>query len=183
MRSIISTLVRHLKRIKKERYINALVADGLVLGEDVSIVDDFFFDRSHCYLISIGSRTTIAPSVKLIAHDASTKQFIGYSRFGLIEIGEDCFIGHSAIVMPGVKIGARSIVGAGSVVTKDVPPNTIVAGNPARPIYDVDEFLAAIEKERGTNRVFGSEYEISLLTPEKIAELVAAAASEKGYIV
>lgn len=183
MLNVMYRFYKLLKRLKKEHYIKSLVADGLILGEDVSIVDDFFFDRSHCYLISIGSRTTIAPNVKLIAHDASTRQMIGYSRFGLIEIGEDCFIGHSAIVMPGVKIGARSIVGAGSVVTKDVPPNTIVAGNPARVIYDVDEFLAVVEKERETNRVFGSEYEISLLTPEKRAELLAAASSGKGFIV
>jgi acetyltransferase-like isoleucine patch superfamily enzyme len=47
-------------------------------------------------------------------------------------IGENCLIGIGAFIMPGVKVGDQVIVGAGSVVTKDVPPNCIVAGNPAK---------------------------------------------------
>ena len=49
-------------------------------------------------------------------------------------IGERCFIGANALIMPGVTIGNQSVIGGGSVVTKDVPPNCIVAGNPARVI-------------------------------------------------
>jgi putative colanic acid biosynthesis acetyltransferase WcaF len=49
-----------------------------------------------------------------------------------ITIGEDAFIGARAFVLPGVRIGARAVVGAGSVVTKDVPGNVIAAGNPCR---------------------------------------------------
>jgi acetyltransferase-like isoleucine patch superfamily enzyme len=49
---------------------------------------------------------------------------------------ENCFIGAGAIVLPGVTIGPQSIVAAGAVVTKDVPPNTIVAGNPAKVIKE-----------------------------------------------
>ena len=180
---MISKIIRTLKNFKRTRYIEQLVADGLVLGEGVSIVDDFFFDRSHCYLISIGARTTIAPSVKLIAHDASTKRHVGYSRFGRVDIGEDCFIGHSSIVMPGVTIGNRSVVGAGSVVTKDVPPNCIVAGNPAKVIYDLDDFLDRIRKDAEAYGVFGYEYEISQLTPEKREELISAASQGKALIV
>ena len=47
-------------------------------------------------------------------------------------IGKRCFIGMNSVILPGIHIGDHSIVGAGSVVTKDVPPNTIVAGNPAK---------------------------------------------------
>ncbi len=57
-----------------------------------------------------------------------------------IAIGDGAWIGAAALVLPGVTIGERSIVGAGSVVTRDVPPYTIVAGNPARPIGKVDPF-------------------------------------------
>ena len=49
-----------------------------------------------------------------------------------ILIGDDCWIGSGAIVMPGLTIGARSVIGAGAVVTKDVPPYAVVVGNPAR---------------------------------------------------
>lgn len=53
---------------------------------------------------------------------------------GIIEIGADAFVGAQALVLPGVRIGEGAVVGAGSVITKDVPPWTVVAGNPAREI-------------------------------------------------
>jgi maltose O-acetyltransferase len=56
----------------------------------------------------------------------------GYDDPRLVTIGDDVWIGTRAIVLPGVTIGTGAIVGAGAVVTKDVPENAIVAGNPAR---------------------------------------------------
>lgn len=56
-----------------------------------------------------------------------------------VEIGEYSWIGEKAVIMPGVTIGKRAIVGAGSVVTRSVPDYTVVAGNPARPIKKYDE--------------------------------------------
>lgn len=58
-----------------------------------------------------------------------------------IEIFDNVFIGAKAIIMGDVKIGPTAIVAAGSVVTKDVPPNSVVGGNPARVISDMDSFV------------------------------------------
>jgi hypothetical protein len=58
---------------------------------------------------------------------------------------DDVFIGRGATILPGVTIGPRAIVGAGAVVSKDVPPNSVVAGNPARFIRTLDEHLEIIE--------------------------------------
>jgi len=64
----------HLLESRKTRkYIDRLVENGLRLGKNVAIVDRFFLDPSHCFLISIGDNCTICPNVRLIAHDASTK--------------------------------------------------------------------------------------------------------------
>jgi len=63
------------------------------------------------------------------------------NRFGTIVIRDNCFIGNNAILLPGIEIGPDSAVGAGSVVTRTVPPRTIVAGNPARPIKTLDEYI------------------------------------------
>ena len=65
-----------------------------------------------------------------------------------VKIGNNCFIGAKAIILPGVSIGDNVIVGAGSVVTKNIPSNVVVAGNPAKIIMSIDEFTQKhIEKK------------------------------------
>lgn len=66
--------------------------------------------------------------------------------FGKIKIGNYTFVGEGAMIMPGVTIGDDCIIGAGSVVTKSVPDNTIVAGNPIRVIGRTDEYLRQTQK-------------------------------------
>ncbi|MBD3787966.1 MAG: acyltransferase, partial [Sphingomonadales bacterium] len=63
---------------------------------------------------------------------------------GPVRIHDDVFIGRGATILPGVSIGPRAIVGAGAVVSRDVPPNTVVAGNPARVIRSLDEHVERI---------------------------------------
>ncbi len=88
----------------------------------------------------------------LFGHDGTVsmlKQMSGrrLDRVGKIDIGDNVFVGHQAIIMPGITIGSNVVVGAGAVVTRDVPSNTIVAGNPARPIGAVDAMLDRYERE------------------------------------
>lgn len=92
-------------------------------------------DRTNAYSlgqIEIGVGATVAQEVYLSAgsHDFSLPNIPLVT--GKIIIGDDAFIGARAFVMPGVVIGARSIIGACSVVTHDVPEDTIAAGNPCR---------------------------------------------------
>ncbi len=184
---MLSPIVRcynFLREYKKKRYINRLVNNGLNLGKNVLIVEGFFFDPSHCYLISIGDNCTICPNVRLIAHDASTKKHLGFTKFGKIDIKENCFIGDSTIVLPNVTIGPNSIVGSGSVVTKTIPPNTVAAGNPAKPVCSMDAYLSKIKgMVTGETKIFGEEYYIENLNEAKRNELIAAATKRTGFIV
>ncbi|KAI8903316.1 transferase hexapeptide repeat-containing protein [Gorgonomyces haynaldii] len=85
--------------------------------------------------IRIGSKTMLAPNVQLYTagHPLDKETRISGLEFGKpITIGECCWVGGGAIILPGVTIGDNVVVAAGSVVTKDVPSNVIVKGNPAR---------------------------------------------------
>lgn len=100
---------------------------------------------SEPYLVSIGDETLIAPGVAFITHDAGTwvfrQEHALAGRFGRITIGSRVYIGLQSILLPGVRIGDHAIVAAGSVVTKDVPPGTVVAGVPARVIGTTDDYM------------------------------------------
>lgn len=104
------------------------------------------FINYHCVLldcapIEIGDDVQIAPNVQV--YTAGHPLDPEVRRSGLefahpIRIGSDVWIGGGAIVLPGVTLGDASVIGAGSVVTRDVPPCTVVAGNPARPLRTLD---------------------------------------------
>lgn len=87
--------------------------------------------------VHIGAGTMFGPAVQVLTatHPVdATARAAGPEYSKPITIGRDCWIGGGAIIQPGVTIGDRCIVGAGAVVTKDVPDDTIVVGNPARPL-------------------------------------------------
>ncbi len=168
---------------KKEKFLNKLIERGLTLGKNVSIIDTFFFDPSHCFLISIGDNCTLAPGVRLIAHDASTKQFLGYTKIGKIIIGENCFLGDSVIVLPNITIGAGSIIGAGSVVTRDIRPGMVAAGNPARVICSVEEYLEKVRKLAEEKTIFTEDYFIEHLNTKKRDEMLRELDNSIGFIV
>jgi len=96
--------------------------------------------------ITIGNRTIIGSGCLLLdtdehplsAHERQVPDYYNYTKSRPIIIGDDVFIGARCIVTKGVTIGNGSVIGAGSVVTHDVPPNTIVAGNPARIIKEIN---------------------------------------------
>ncbi|MEY4761519.1 MAG: hypothetical protein RLZZ200_1375 [Pseudomonadota bacterium] len=102
------------------------------------------------YYFSIGSNCALS-ACTLIGHDAVVNVIANatgkrYDAVGKIVIHDYCFIGHGAIIMPNVTIGPRSVVAAGSVVTKDVPPGSVVGGVPAKVIGSFEQLCANAER-------------------------------------
>jgi maltose O-acetyltransferase len=112
--------------------VEGLERAGLRIGRNVFVGGGTFLDPDFCHLITIGDDAVISIDVMVLAHDASTRRSIGYSRVAAVTIGDRVFVGARAVILPGVTIGADAIVGAGSVVSRDVPAGAVVAGSPAR---------------------------------------------------
>ena len=95
--------------------------------------------------IHIGADVLIGPSVRLYTPTHVLDPQLraqGWERVSPITIEDGVWLGGSVVVCPGVTIGARSVIGAGSVVTKDVPPDVIAAGNPARVVRALEDLPA-----------------------------------------
>lgn len=128
------------------------------IGHGCNIQPGLMVDHSHCWLIEIGDNVTIAPQVYLLAHDASTKKYLNYTKIGKVKIKSNAFIGARAIIMPRVTIEENSIVAAGSVVTKSVEPNTVVGGNPAKFIMNTDDLMNKHKALMQTSKIYDKHW-------------------------
>ncbi len=113
---------------------NVHLGDYVYANFNLTCVDD-----THIY---VGSRTMFGPNVVLAT--AGHPLMPELRRHGIqynmpIHIGENCWFGAGAIVMPGITIGDNTIIGAGAVVTKDLPSNVVAVGNPCRVLREVGE--------------------------------------------
>lgn len=113
---------------------------------------------SEPFLISIGDRVTITDGVRFVTHDGALWIFRhsdpALDLFDTIRIGNDVFIGLNSIILPGTNLGDNCIVGAGSIVKGSFPSGCVIAGNPARVKYSVEEYLQRVSP-RVTRAAYG----------------------------
>ena len=159
-------------RLRGAPTLATLRRHGLRAGADIHIGPHCVLDLPHAHLIELGDRVTLAPGVYLLAHDASTKRALGYTRIARIRVGNDVFIGAGAMVLPGVEIGDAAIVGAGSLVTQDVPAGMLAVGRPAQVVGPVEDYLAKRREEMTRVPVFDVDWTVlGDLTDARRAEM------------
>lgn len=139
-------------RLLKELIPNA--GEGLWLqppfycdyGYNINVGEKVFFNFNCVVLdvtqVTIGSRTLLGPNVQIYTatHPINhVERGSGLEYAKPISIGKDCWIGGSVVICPGVTIGDRSVIGAGSVVTRDIPSDVFAAGNPCRVIRTLEQ--------------------------------------------
>ena len=114
-------------------------------GTNIELGERVFFNFNCVVLdvcpVRIGSFTLFGPSVQILTpmHPWNAAQRRREESGKPIEIGEDVWVGGGAIILPGVRIGARAVIGAGSVVTRDIPGDVFAAGNPCRVMRQITE--------------------------------------------
>lgn len=130
--------------------IRYLRSQGVRIGEGCDILCSAENFGSEPWLIEIGNNVTFCDGAVPLTHDAASRLFRKVNpdmnarygnRFGTIRILDNCFIGINTLILPGITIGPNSVVGTGSVVTKNVAPGMVVAGNPAHEICTLEEYI------------------------------------------
>lgn len=119
------------------------------MGEHCSVVPNVVItDPSH---VAIGNNVALTGCM-IFGHGGGIAMLrraygVALDKVGKVVIHDNVFIGHNALIMPGVTIGPNAMVGAGAIVTHDVAPNTVVVGAPAKVICSLDDYVARLAAE------------------------------------
>lgn len=134
-------------RCDSDTYINYLRKGGAEIGERVIIFDPVstVIDATRPFLLKIGNDVQITAGVTILTHGYDWSVLKGIygdvlGSAGETVIGNNCFIGMHTTILKGVHIGDNVIIGANSLVNKDIPSGWVVAGNPVRQIMTVEEY-------------------------------------------
>ena len=163
----------NLKQLKK---------DGLKIGANFNAMEGTIIDPGHCWLIEIGDNVTFAPRVHILAHDASMKKSLGYTKIARVSIGNNVFLGVGTIVLPGVRIDDNTIVGAGSVVPYSLIGGGVYVGNPAKKIYEYDEWINRERQSINSKIKYDESYKINNISETNKLKMQTELFSDYGYI-
>lgn len=148
IKGIINLLKETYYKSSSERYISYLRKSGVKIGHNVTILgpSKSLIDIGRASWITIGDNVILSAGLTIMAHDYSwsvlrkSHDIIAPAGGGEVNIGNNVFVGVNAIILRNVFIGDNVIIGAGSVVTKSIPANSVAAGNPAKVIMNLDDF-------------------------------------------
>jgi acetyltransferase-like isoleucine patch superfamily enzyme len=128
-----------LARLRGEQTLRRLRRLGLNARGPILLASRVHVDPGFAWAVTIGANVRIAHDVRIIAHDAAVKHLTGRTEVLPVVIGDGCYIGAGALLLPGTTVGDRAVIGAGSVVRGVIEPDVVAAGNPARAIGPASE--------------------------------------------
>lgn len=170
-------------QLRGEYTTEKLIKMGMKVGKNFRRLNGVILDPSHCWLIDIGDNVTLAPRVHILCHDASTKQFLNYTKIGKVKIGNNVFVGAESVILPNVKVGNNVIIGANSTIPKDIPDNVVAAGNPAKVICSLEEYLERHKENMKDGPVYGESYTLrGNLTEDKKNQMIQELDNKIGYV-
>lgn len=165
----VSSLVSYIRYKTDRLRLARLMERGMKVGKDVYIFAGAEFDWGYPFLIEIGDNCRICEGACFLAHDATAFRDLGVTRTAPIKILEGSFIGQRAIILPGVTIGPRALVAAGSVVNRDIGEGVVAAGNPARPYGKFADLLDKTADVVKSDNVFEQHLiEQGLVSPDDL---------------
>lgn len=139
---------------------------GVKIGDFCNIQNVKF--GSEPYLITIGNHVRLTGGIKIFTHGGAyllRRKCPDADFFGKVTIKDYVYVGNNTLIMPGVTIGSNVIVAAGSVVTKSIPDNVIVGGNPAKIIGNIEDFEnKMLEKNVKSKKMSAEEKKAYLLS-------------------
>lgn len=171
-KKIFNSIYAQLNHVEYARWIGVNIK-----GSDVHIYGNpLGMFGTEPWIITLGNHVHITREVLFITHDGGTLLFRhlvpDLEITAPIRVGDYVYIGARSIIMPGVTIGDNCIIAAGSIVTKNVPPNSVVGGIPAKYIKSTDDYLAGISKRSlKLGHLKGKEKDIELKKIFKIKNI------------
>lgn len=170
---VLHSLVYHLRGITPTE---KLIQRGMRVGKNFYRGTGVLLDPGCCWLLEIGDDVGLSDHVKVYCHDASTKPHLGHTKVGMVKIGDRVFVGAGTVILPNVTIGRDVVIGAGSVVTRDIPGGMVAAGNPARVICTLEEYLGKESARMEQVHVWDEQETAEILRDrdrqEKVRELI-----------
>lgn len=153
---------------------------GVEIGDDCRILGmEAGTFGSEPFLVKIGSHVTITSGVRFVTHDGGVwvfrHEYPDIEVFGKIEVGSNTFIGINTIILPGVRIGNDCIIGAGSIVSKDIPDGSVAAGVPARVVSSIEDYKQKVLQKATYIRSYMPERK-----KEFLAEFLTQTKKESG---
>lgn len=180
-RLIDRTVRRALRRVRGDNDLDDFRRAGAVIADSV-LANGLRINKNDCFLVTIEESVVFGPDVLILAHDASLRPELGYTRIAPVYVGRGSFIGARATILAGSNIGSDCIIAAGSVVSGNLEPGSVYGGVPARRLGSKTNHLAKWEQVAEHGPQFNEGWKLTLGRKEGRETMRDAIGDGNGWV-